>query len=665
MTKSKPRQKFFQLSEEKRGSGVAGLMNLTQKILSSHLVQGTFVPGSEIAIRPDQILTQDALGTMVWLQFEAIGLERIRTDLAVSYIDHNLLQAGFENADDHRYLASVAAKYGAFLSRPGNGVCHMVHLERFVKPGGFLLGSDSHTPTAGAVGMLGIGAGGLDVAVSLGGEPYFLQMPKIVQVELTGQLRPWVSAKDIVLELLRLRSVKGGVGKIFEYTGPGVSTLSVYERATISNMGAEMGVTTSLFPSDGRTLEFLKEMSRGEDWEPLEADSGARYDERVSIHLEQLEPLIARPHSPDRVVKISEVAGIPVQQVVIGSCTNSSIEDMATAAEILQGKIIPPHLSLAIAPGSRRILRMMNRNNIFDSLVQAGARILEAGCGPCNGIGAAPASGSTSLRTVNRNYRGRSGTEDASVYLGSAAVAAASALRGRITDPREFGPMPKVKIHKILPSDDDLIVPPPVEGRSVEIVRGPNIKPVPQAEPLPDKLDLTVMIKTGDNISTDDIIPGGVTLLALRSNVPAMAEFTFVRLDRHFIQRVKKSHQSWMIVGGENFGQGSSREHAVLAPLHLGCKAVVAKSLARIFRQNLINFGLLPLIFVDPQDYDRIQQGDSFRFTEIHKNLMEGRELAIKNTTKGLEIRVKTDLTPRERKILSSGGLLRYVGGKS
>ncbi len=640
-------------------------MNLTQKILSSHLVQGTFVPGSEIAIRPDQILTQDALGTMVWLQFEAIGLERIRTDLAVSYIDHNLLQAGFENADDHRYLASVAAKYGAFLSRPGNGVCHMVHLERFVKPGGFLLGSDSHTPTAGAVGMLGIGAGGLDVAVSLGGEPYFLQMPKIVQVELTGQLRPWVSAKDIVLELLRLRSVKGGVGKIFEYTGPGVSTLSVYERATISNMGAEMGVTTSLFPSDGRTLEFLKEMSRGEDWEPLEADSGARYDERVSIHLEQLEPLIARPHSPDRVVKISEVAGIPVQQVVIGSCTNSSIEDMATAAEILQGKIIPPHLSLAIAPGSRRILRMMNRNNIFDSLVQAGARILEAGCGPCNGIGAAPASGSTSLRTVNRNYRGRSGTEDASVYLGSAAVAAASALRGRITDPREFGPMSKVKIHKILPSDDDLIVPPPVEGRSVEIVRGPNIKPVPQAEPLPDNLDLTVMIKTGDNISTDDIIPGGVTLLALRSNVPAMAEFTFVRLDRHFIQRVKKSHQSWMIVGGENFGQGSSREHAVLAPLHLGCKAVVAKSLARIFRQNLINFGLLPLIFVDPQDYDRIQQGDSFIFTEIHKNLMEERELAIKNTTKGLEISVKTDLTPRERKILSSGGLLRYVGGKS
>ncbi len=640
-------------------------MNLTQKILSSHLVQGTFVPGSEIAIRPDQILTQDALGTMVWLQFEAIGLERIRTDLAVSYIDHNLLQAGFENADDHRYLASVAAKYGAFLSRPGNGVCHMVHLERFVKPGAFLLGSDSHTPTAGAVGMLGIGAGGLDVAVSLGGEPYFLQMPKIVQVELTGQLRPWVSAKDIVLELLRLRSVKGGVGKIFEYTGPGVSTLSVYERATISNMGAEMGVTTSLFPSDGRTLEFLKEMSRGEDWEPLEADSGARYDERVSIHLEQLEPLIARPHSPDRVVKISEVAGIPVQQVVIGSCTNSSIEDMAIAAEILQGKIIPPHLSLAIAPGSRRILRMMNRNNIFDSLVQAGARILEAGCGPCNGIGAAPASGSTSLRTVNRNYRGRSGTEDASVYLGSAAVAAASALRGRITDPREFGPMPKVKIHKILPSDDDLIVPPSVEGRSVEIVRGPNIKPVPQAEPLPDNLELTVMIKTGDNISTDDIIPGGVTLLALRSNVPAMAEFTFVRLDRHFIQRVKNSHQSWMIVGGENFGQGSSREHAVLAPLHLGCKAVFAKSLARIFRQNLINFGLLPLIFVDPQDYDRIQQGDSFIFTEIHKNLMEGRELAIKNTTKGLEIRVKTDLTPRERKILSSGGLLRYVGGKS
>lgn len=644
---------------------MTGLMNLTQKVLSSHLVQGTFMPGSEIAIRPDQILTQDALGTMVWLQFEAIGLERIKTDLAVSYIDHNLLQAGFENADDHRYLASVAAKYGAFLSRPGNGVCHMVHLERFVKPGNFLLGSDSHTPTAGAVGMLGIGAGGLDVAVSLGGEPYFLQMPKIVQVELTGKLRPWVSAKDIVLELLRLRTVKGGVGKIFEYTGPGVSTLSVYERATISNMGAEMGATSSLFPSDGRTLEFLKAMGREEDWQPLEADPGASYDERVSIHLKQLEPLIARPHSPDRVVKVSEVAGMLVQQVVIGSCTNSSIEDMAIAAQILQGKILPPHLSLAIAPGSRRILRMMNMNNILDRLVQAGARILEAGCGPCNGIGAAPASGSTSLRTVNRNYRGRSGTEDDSVYLGSAAVAAASALRGRITDPRELGPMPKVQIHKILPSDDDLIVPPPVEGRSVEIIRGPNIKPVPQAEPLPDKLDLTVLIKTGDNVSTDDIIPGGANLLALRSNVPAMAEFTFARLDRHFVQRVKKSHHPWMIVGGENFGQGSSREHAVLTPLYLGCKAVVVKSLARIFRQNLINFGLLPLIFADPQDYDRTRQGDSFTLPEIQTNLMEGRDWVMKNDAKGFEIQVKTDLTPREIKILSSGGLLRYVGEKS
>ncbi|MDN5348100.1 MAG: aconitate hydratase, partial [Clostridia bacterium] len=623
-------------------------LNLTQKILAKHLVEGCLEPGKEVALKPDQVLTPDATGTMVYLQFEATGLKRIKTDLAVIYIDHNLLQVGFENADDHRYLASVAAKFGAYLSRAGNGICHQLHLERFTRPGGFVLGSDSHTPTAGGAGMLGIGAGGLDVAVALAGAPYFLRMPKVVKVELQGKLRPWVSAKDIILELLRRLTVKGGVGRIFEYGGPGVATLSVYERATIANMGAEMGATSSLFPSDERTREFFQSIGREEDWRLLEADPGANYDERIVINLDELEPLIACPHSPDNVVKVREVAGMPVQQVVIGSCTNSSLEDMAIAAEVLKGKIIPPHVSLVVAPGTRRVLRMMIANGILDTLIAAGARLLEVGCGPCNAIGQSPASGSVSVRTVNRNYRGRSGTEDALVYLASPAVAAATALTGRITDPRELGDMPRLEIYKIYPVDDDLIVPPPADGEKIEIIRGPNIKPVPRTEPLPDELELTVMLKAGDNVSTDDIIPGGARLLALRSNVPAMAEYTFSRLDPGLVGRVKDLKRPWMVVGGENFGQGSSREHAVLAPLYLGLKAVVAKSFARIYRQNLINYGILPLILVNPQDYERLDLGDVFTLTDLKKKLLEEKGLALENKNKDLKIPVSHDLSPRE-----------------
>ncbi|QGP90987.1 3-isopropylmalate dehydratase large subunit [Neomoorella glycerini] len=640
-------------------------MNLTQKILAAHLVEGSLEPGSEIAIKPDQVLTQDATGTMVYLQFETTGLNRIKVDLGVSYIDHNLLQVGYENADDHRYLASVAAKFGVHLSRAGNGICHQIHLERFVRPGGFLLGSDSHTPTAGGAGMLGIGAGGLDVAVALAGAPYFLRMPRVVRVELRGRLRPWVAAKDVILELLRRLTVKGGVGCIFEYTGPGVATLSVYERATICNMGAELGATSSLFPSDERTREFFQSVGREEDWQPLEADVGADYDEEIVINLDELEPLIAQPHSPDNVVKVNEIAGMPVQQVVIGSCTNSSLEDMAIAAEILKGKVIPPHVSLVIAPGTRRILRMMIANGILDTLIESGARILEVGCGPCNGIGQSPASGSVSVRTVNRNYRGRSGTEDALVYIASPAVAAATALRGRITDPRELGDMPELKISKIYPVDDNLIVTPPPEGEKVEIVRGPNIKPVPQTDPLPDKLELTVMLKAGDNVSTDDIIPGGARLLSLRSNIPAMAEYTFSRLDSGFVGRVKEHNRPWMVVGGENFGQGSSREHAVLAPLYLGLKVVVAKSFARIYRQNLINYGVLPLILAEPEDYACISLGAVFTLERLRNKLLEEKSLVLEDKSKGLKIPVVHDLSQREVELILSGGLLRYVGSNN
>lgn len=636
-------------------------LNLTEKILAAHLVGGSLQNSSEIAIKPDQVLTPDATGTMVYLQFEATRLKHIKSDFAVIYIDHNLLQVGFENADDHRYLASVAAKFGAHLSRAGNGICHQLHLESYARPGGFLLGSDSHTPTAGGVGMLGIGAGGLDVAVALAGSPYYLRKPKVMKVELTGKLQPWVSAKDVVLEILRRLTVKGGVGCILEYTGKGVSTLSVYERATITNMGAELGATSSIFSSDERTREFLYSIGREEDWRSLEADPGADYDEEIVVRLDELEPLIACPHSPDNVVKVSEMAGTPVQQVVIGSCTNSSLEDMAITAEILKGKIIPPDISLVIAPGTRRVLRMMVANGILDTLLRSGARLIEVGCGPCNAIGQSPASGSVSVRTVNRNYHGRSGTEDALVYLASPAVAAATALNGRITDPRELGEMPELKISKIYPIDDDLIIAPLPDGEKTEIVRGPNIKPVPDSEPLQEKLDLIVMLKTGDNVSTDDIIPGGANLLALRSNVPAMASYSFNRLDKSFVSRVKEINKPWMVVGGINFGQGSSREHAVLAPLYLGLKLVIAKSFARIYRQNLINYGILPLVFANQQDYDCLNLGDNIRLEGLRTKLLEDKILVVENKDKNLKIKVTHDLSQREVDIVLSGGLLQYI----
>lgn len=641
---------------------VTGLArNVTQKILSSHIVSGELAPGQEIGIRCDQTLTQDATGTMVYLQFEAIGVPKVKTGLSVSYIDHNTLQTGFENADDHRFLASVAAKYGIRLSRPGNGICHQVHLERFAVPGQVVLGSDSHTPTAGGLGMLGIGAGGLDVAVAMAGAPYYLKAPLVVGVKLTGRLRPWVAAKDIILEVLRRLRVKGGVGKVFEYFGDGVATLSVPERATITNMGAELGATSSVFPSDEQTRAFLAAQGREADWVPLTADPGAVYDETVVVNLDDLVPLVAKPHSPDNVVPVAEVAGTPVHQVVIGSCTNSSYKDMATVAAILKGRRIAPTVSLVVAPGSRQVLKQMIATGVLETLVDAGARILEVACGPCNGIGQAPASGGVSVRTVNRNYRGRSGTLDAQVYLASPEVAAAAALTGVLTDPRDLGSYPAIELPAAAPVDDSMILLPPEDGSAVEIVRGPNIKPFPVTAPLPADLSGRVMIKLGDNISTDDIMPAGAHLLSLRSNIPAMAKYIFSRVDPEFDRRLGSRPGPWFVLAGENYGQGSSREHAVMAPLSRGLKGVVAKSFARIHRTNLINFGILPLTLADPEDYGRIEEGDELELKGIRAALSADGPIVLVNRTKGLKIEMRCELSPRERAILLAGGLLNYV----
>ncbi|MCL4439599.1 MAG: aconitate hydratase [Firmicutes bacterium] len=636
-------------------------LNLTQRILSTHLLQGKLIPGEEIAIRPDQTLTQDATGTMVYLQFEAMGIDKVKTELAVSYIDHNMLQVGYENADDHRYLASAAAKYGVYLSRPGNGICHQVHLEHFASPGKILLGSDSHTPTAGALAMLGIGAGGLDVAVALAGGPYYLTMPRVVGVELKGKLKPWVAAKDIILELLRRLTVKGGVGRIFEYYGDGVTTLSVYERATIANMGAELGATSSIFPIDERTREFLLSVGREAEWRPLAADQGATYDEKITLELDALEPLIARPHSPDNVIEVRKIVGLPVQQVAIGSCTNSSFKDMAIVAAILKDKIVPPEVSLVISPGTRRVFQMMLDSGILASLVKSGARILELACGPCNGIGQSPASGSVSVRTFNRNYRGRSGTLDAQVYLASPEVAAATALNGRLTDPRELGVYPQLETPATYPLADSLIVSPPKDNGGVSIVRGPNIQPVPKGEPPADRLECPVLLKVGDNISTDDIIPGGAKLLALRSNVPAAAEYVFQRIDSTLAKRAQALAKPWVVVAGENYGQGSSREQAVMAPLYLGMKAVIAKSFARIHRQNLINFGLLPLTFAGAGDYELLDEGDLLVLEGLQQLLKEKEECLLVNKSKGFQLKLQCNLTPREREIIAAGSLLNYT----
>jgi aconitate hydratase len=635
-------------------------MNLTQKIIKRHLVSGNMVPGEKIAIKIDQTLTQDATGTMAYLQFEALDVSRVKTKLSVSYVDHNTLQTDFMNMDDHRFLQSIAAKYGIYFSRPGNGICHQVHLERFGVPGQTLLGSDSHTPTCGGLGMISIGAGGLDVALAMGGDPFYLSMPKVVLVKLTGNLQPWVSAKDVILELLRRLTVKGGVGKVIEYDGPGIKTLSVPERATITNMGAELGATTSIFPSDEITKAFLRMQKREKSWKPLSADKNAPYDEVIEMDLNEVEPMIAKPHSPDNVVPVKEVEGTPVQQVAIGSCTNSSYREMMTVANILKGKTVPPDVSLVVAPGSKQVLEMITKNSGLASMIAAGARILESACGPCIGMGQAPSTKGISVRTFNRNFEGRSGTKDALVYLSSPEVAAATALRGVITDPRILGKRPpKMLMLKTYFINDNMIIPPlpPKKAASVEVIRGPNIKPLPEFKPLPNKLEGKVLIKVGENVTTDHIMPAGAKILPLRSNIPAMAEHVFAPIDPAFPKRAKEMGGGF-IIGGANYGQGSSREHAALAPMYLGVKAVVTKSFARIHLANLINFGILPLIFANESDYDRIDQGDDL---ELDVSGLNGKNLILKNKTKGVDIEVKHPLVGRDIDVIKAGGSLGYV----
>lgn len=635
--------------------------NLVQKIFESHRVSGTLEANGDLAISIDQTLTQDATGTMAYLQFEALGISQVKTRLSVSYVDHNMLQTGFENADDHRFLQTFAAKYGILFSKPGNGICHQVHLERFAKPGETLLGSDSHTPNAGAMGMIAIGAGGLDVAIAMGGGPYYLKMPEVVLVRLKGKLKPWVSSKDIILDLLRRLTVKGGVGKIFEFGGSGVKALSIPERATIANLGAELGATTTLFPSDEQTLEFLKAQERERDWVPLQPDPDAGYDQAVEIDLRKLEPLIAQPSSPDRVTPVRETAGREVKQVCIGSCNNSSYMDLMSVAKILKGKKIHPNVSLTITPGSKQVFEMVARKGSLADLIQAGARILESACGPCIGMGQAPPSGAVSIRTINRNFPGRSGTPDDQIYLASPYVAAACALRGIITDPRELGRKPpRVTMPKRFLIDDHMILPPSPDPEKVTIERGPNIKPLPTRGPLEDVIEGKVLLKLGDHITTDHIIPAGARVLPLRSNIPAISKHLFERLDPDFFKKAIELRGGF-VVGGENYGQGSSREHAALAPMFVGIRAIIAKSYARIHRSNLINFGILPLTFKDEKDYERIEQGDPLRIEKIRDHLQANGSLTIQHVTQGRAFEVSHGLNQREIGILLAGGLLNYT----
>ncbi len=638
-------------------------LTLTEKILKAHLVDGEFVKGQEIGIRIDQTLTQDATGTMAYLEYEAMGVPRVRTEKSVAYIDHNTLQSGFENADDHRFIGSVCKKHGIYFSRPGNGICHQVHLERFGIPGKTLIGSDSHTPTGGGIGMIAIGAGGLDVAVAMGGGAYYITYPKIVKVNLTGKLSPWVSAKDVILEVLRRMSVKGGVGKVIEYCGEGVKTLTVPERATITNMGAELGATTSIFPSDETTLAFLKAQDRADVWSELKADDDAVYDEQIDIDLSQLVPLAACPHSPDNVKSVNEIGKLKIDQVCIGSCTNSSYVDMMKVAHILKGKTVDPSVSLAIAPGSKQVLNMIAENGALADMIAAGARILESACGPCIGMGQSPNSKGVSLRTFNRNFEGRSGTKDGQIYLVSPEMAAVSALTGYLTDPRTLGDMPEFKLPEHFKINDNMVVPPVDEADmdSVEVLRGPNIKPFPQTSPLDDSIDCQVSLKVGDNITTDHIMPAGAKILPLRSNIPAISQHCFTVCDEDFPRRAKNMGKS-IIVGGSNYGQGSSREHAALAPLYLGIKAVLVKSFARIHRANLINAGILPLTFVNEADYDKINQGDEIVLADVRADVeADMSKLTVVNKTTGAEIPVLCELTGRTKDIILAGGLLDYT----
>ncbi len=638
-------------------------LTLTEKIIRAHIVDGEPVKGTEIGLRIDQTLTQDATGTMAYLEFEAMGVPRVKTERSVAYIDHNTLQSGFENADDHRFIGSVAKKHGIYFSRPGNGICHQVHLERFGIPGKTLIGSDSHTPTGGGIGMLAMGAGGLDVAVAMGGGAYYITYPKVVKVELTGKLSPWVAAKDVILEVLRRMSVKGGVGKVIEYCGEGVKTLSVPERATITNMGAELGATTSIFPSDEVTKAFLKAQKREEVWVPLAADPDAVYDEELKINLSELVPLAACPHSPDNVKSVDEIGNMKIDQVCIGSCTNSSLLDMMKVAYILKGKTVHPDVSLSIAPGSKQVLNMLAQNGALAIMIDAGARILESACGPCIGMGQSPNSKGISLRTFNRNFEGRSGTKDGQIYLVSPELAAVSAINGVLTDPRTLGEMPDFKLPEEFIINDNMVVPPASEADmdSVEILRGPNIKPFPKTAPLQETISCGCSLKVGDNITTDHIMPAGAKILPLRSNIPAISNYCFTVCDEKFPERAKEMGES-IIVGGANYGQGSSREHAALAPLYLGVKAVLVKSFARIHRANLINAGILPLTFVNEADYDSISEGDKLEIAGVREAVKNGKtQLVVINKTNGKEIPVLCELTGRTKDIMLAGGLLDYT----
>ncbi len=634
---------------------------IAQKIIKEHLISGDMTVGTEIALKIDQTLTQDATGTMAYLEFETMGLDRVKTEKSVAYIDHNTLQSGFENADDHRYIQSVTEKHGIYFSRPGNGICHQVHLERFGKPGKTLIGSDSHTPTGGGIGMLAMGAGGLDVAVAMGGGAYYITMPKMYKVNLTGKLKPFVSAKDVSLEILRILSVKGGVGAIIEWGGEGIKTLSVPERATITNMGTELGATTSIFPSDEITRQFLKAEGREEDYMPLESDPDAVYDKIIDINLDELEPLIACPHSPDNVVTVKSIAGTKVDQVCIGSCTNSSLLDMLKVAALLKGKTIKPSVSLSISPGSKQVLTMLSDCGALSDIIASGARILECACGPCIGMGFSPNSAGVSLRTFNRNFEGRSGTADAGVYLVSPETAVAAALTGVITDPRDLGKMPKVKMPKTFKLNDTAVLDPakPDAANEVEVLRGPNIKPFPTSKPQGNELSATVALKVGDNITTDHIMPAGAKILPYRSNIPHLSQFCFGVCDKQFPERAKALGES-IVIGGANYGQGSSREHAALVPMYLGVRSVITKSFARIHVANLINAGIMPLTFKNPDDYDKISEGDKLTLSDVFEGMEKG-EITLKNETNGEEMALIASFTERQKDILKAGSLLAYT----
>ena len=634
---------------------------IAQKIIKSHMLSGDMTVGSEVALKIDQTLTQDATGTMAYLEFETMGLDRVKTERSVAYIDHNTLQSGFENADDHRYIQSVAKKHGIYFSRPGNGICHQVHLERFGKPGKTLIGSDSHTPTGGGIGMLAMGAGGLDVAVAMGGGAYYITMPKMYKVNLTGKLNPFVTAKDVSLEILRILSVKGGVGAIIEWGGEGIKTLSVPERATITNMGTELGATTSIFPSDEITKAFLEAEGRGEDFVELKSDDDAVYDKVIDINLSELKPLIACPHSPDNIVTVESLKGTKVDQVCIGSCTNSSLMDMLKVAALLKGKVIDPTVSLSISPGSKQVLSMLSDCGALTDILASGARLLECACGPCIGMGFSPNSAGVSLRTFNRNFEGRSGTADGQVYLVSPETAVAAAITGYITDPRLLGDMPQITMPEKFKIDDSAVIEPatPQEAENLEVMRGPNIKPFPTEIPQTDTLTAEIALKVGDNITTDHIMPAGAKILPYRSNIPHLSQFCFGVCDTEFPERAKALGKS-IIVGGSNYGQGSSREHAALVPMYLGVRAVITKSFARIHVANLINAGIMPLTFKNPEDYDKLNQGDTLSLINVFEGMDKG-EITLNNETTGESFALLVSFTERQKSILKAGGLLSYT----